>query len=111
MDRRKYRDNSEEFMLNYGLLGAILKQTYDDVKQLPDYLRQRRELKREDYKYRHRYTARKKRIDEEVSAGTDAVTFFRSERLENFIRTYRLDINPDYLRRKFNEIRREQCER
>jgi len=118
MERRKYRDNTEEFMLCKDLMCQGLKQAFDDVKALPIYEKELKELKREDFLSQARFCSRKCKIDEEIAAGKSAVDFFENQkkgetRLEYYIWSNHLDLEPNYIRRKYYQLKKEvlECER
>ena len=99
-ERREYRDNTEEYMLNMNLLGAVIKQAYEDVR---DFKYNEDNLK--DYGFKSGEAIN--RLQGNYNASKDACKFFESKRLERFISAWRLPLEAGYLRRKYKELRKE----
>lgn len=102
-NRRKYRDNTEEFMQCMGLFGGVIKQAFDDVRKLKEnekavkYADMDKEIKYQD----------KKHAKYELLKSKEACRFFETRRLERFITSHTLPLEATYLRRKYKELRKE----
>ena len=105
-DRRSYRDNNEEMMLSITLLGAVIRQAFDDVANQKENQKRYWNCSGENFKNKYKYRGYKQRLSEEVSASKDACNFFETKRLERFITSHTLPIEPTYLRRKYFNLRR-----
>ena len=92
-ERRKYRDNTEELGLCYELLGAVIRQAFEDVRCLNEYEALAHKGK-EDYRGRE---------IKGLMASKDACRFFETKRLEKFIQNWKLPLNAEYLRLKYKQ--------
>ena len=105
MERRKYRDNTEEMTLSLALWGAVLRQAFEDVERLPVVEDLLSTMKESDYKSRVYYLGLKKSLKEERTECRSACKFFEGERLERFITSHTLPLEPTYIRRKYKELK------
>ena len=96
-ERRKYRDFTEELGLSYGLIGAVIKQAFEDVRSLNE-----QETLAVEGKGLHRG-----RHTKGLQSSKDACRFFETRRLERFIQYWKLPLDAGYLRRKYKQLRRE----
>jgi len=103
-ERRKHRDYTEEMVLSHALMGAVIRQAFDDVKQLKEVREKLRDINGVDFKHFKSYREYKKVLMEEKRQCLDAVDFFKTKRLDDFIHSNMLEIEPDYIRRKFREL-------
>lgn len=103
-DRRKYHDSTEELNLKTALMGAVIRQAFDDVERRPVALKMWQEFNGLKYKSMKQSRERLDQLREEVKACNDAVEFFETSRLEDFVHTYTLPINPSYLRMKYKTL-------
>ena len=103
-ERRKHRDWTEELMLNYALWGAVLRQAFEDAKQLPETREKLRNMGEIEFKSHKSLNDYKNLLLEELRCGKDACDFFKTRRLDDFITSNMLEIKPEYIRRKFKEL-------
>ena len=96
-ERRKYRDFTEELGLSYGLIGAVIRQAYEDVRGLNEY--EALALKGKGLDRNKYYKG--------LQSSKDACRFFETRRLERFIQYWKLPLDAGYLRRKYKQLRRE----
>jgi len=89
---------SDEMDCLYLLVGAILRQAYDDVADL------------KYYQYQQKHTGklsrwRQSNLDNSIRECKDAHDFFETDRLDNFISCKMIHLNTSYLRRIYKGVR------
>ena len=89
-ERREYRDYTPEILTNHALLGAVLRQAYEDVGNA--------KFNRDRFRNTDNPTPNAER---EYHASNAACSFFNSHRLKYYC--YILGLNPDYMKRKYKE--------
>ena len=98
-ERRKHRDNTPELLLNQALLGAVIKQAFDDAENYAE---------KKEKGWNNPDATEKEKT--EYNNAKDAKAFLTSEkRLERFITSYTLPLSASFLRRKYYELQQKEA--